>query len=263
MMHAQSNAIDVTVKGRGIPVLFLPVFACSGSVWDETVNNLNPGFQAHQVTYAGFDNVKPIAMPWYPSLKEALKQYIINQNMQQVYIVGHSMGGNLATDLAVALPDRVTKILIVDALPYMRELMMPGVPADKIVYDAPYNKQMLNMDSNAQKQYVNMMAGNMTNNKAGADTIARWMLKADRETFVYGYVDLLKMDLRDELSNIKADVLILGASFPNIDVVKGNYEKQYAKLAKKEMVFANNSKHFIMFDEPSWFYAQTNSFMKK
>jgi pimeloyl-ACP methyl ester carboxylesterase len=263
MVYAQSKAIDVSVKGSGIPVLFLPGFACAGSVWDETVKNLAPGFQAHLVTYAGFNNVSPIPMPWYPALKEALKQYIIDQHMQQVYIVGHSMGGNLATDLAIALPDRVTKILLVDAIPCMRELMMPGVPADKIVYDAPYNKQMLNMDENAMKQYVNMMMGNMTNSKAGADTISQWMMKADRKTFVYGYVDLLKLDLRDALPQIKADVLILGASFPSKDIVKANYEKQYANLAKKEIVFANNSKHFIMYDEPAWFYAQTNTFLKK
>jgi pimeloyl-ACP methyl ester carboxylesterase len=263
MVHAQSKAINVSVKGSGIPVLFLPGFACPGSVWDETVKNLAPGFQAHLVTYAGFNKVSPIPMPWYPALKEALKQYIINQHMKQVYIVGHSMGGSLATDLAIALPDRVTKILLVDAIPCMRELMMPGVPADKIEYDAPYNKQMLNMDSAAQRQYATMMANNMTNNKAGSDSIVQWMLKADRRTFVYGYVDLLKLDLRNELPKIKADVLILGASFPNKEVVQANYEKQYAQLINKEMVFASNSKHFIMYDQPDWFYTQTNRFLKK
>ncbi|TAD81732.1 MAG: alpha/beta hydrolase [Bacteroidetes bacterium] len=263
MVHAQSNAINVSVKGSGMPVLFLPGFACPGSVWDETVNNLTPGFQAHLVTYAGFNGVSPIPMPWYPALKEALKQYIIDQQMQQVYIVGHSMGGNLATDLAAALPERVTKILLVDAIPCMRELMMPGVPAEGVGYEAPYNTQMLNMDENAIKQYANMMASNMTNNKTGKDSIMQWMVKADRKTFVYGYVDLLKLDLRSALPSIKADVLILGASFPSKEVVQANYEKQYAQLTKKQIVLANNSKHFIMYDEPTWFYAQTNTFLKK
>ncbi len=261
--YAQPKAIEVTVKGNGIPVLFLPGFACAGSVWDETVNHLQPGFQTHQFTYAGFNNVTPIPMPWYPALKEALKKYITDQNLQQVYIVGHSMGGNLATDLAAEMPERVSKILLVEAIPCMRDLMMPGVSADMVAYDAPYNKQMLSMDSTAQKQYATMMAANMTNNKEGSKIIIQWMLLADRETFVYGYVDLLKLDLRDKLPQIKAEVLILGASFPDKEVVKANYEKQYAKLAKKEMVFANNSKHFIMYDEPSWFYEQTNTFLKK
>jgi pimeloyl-ACP methyl ester carboxylesterase len=260
---AQSPAISVKVSGQGTPLIFLPGFACPGSVWDSTVKNLEPGYQAHLVTYAGFDNLKPIPMPWYPALKEALAQYILNQKMEKVYIVGHSMGGNLATDLANALPDRVTKILLVDAIPCMRELMMPGVPAEAIVYDAPYNKQMINMDSNAMKQYTTMMAGNMTNDKENANKIAKWMMMADRETYVYGYVDLLKLDLRPDLSKIKADVLILGATFPSKEIVQANYEKQYANLAKKEIAFAENSKHFIMFDAPEWFYAQTNAFLKK
>jgi pimeloyl-ACP methyl ester carboxylesterase len=260
---AQSHAIKVDVNGSGLPVLFLPGFACSGSVWNETVANLNTGFQAHVVTYAGFDNVPAIDLPWYQALKEALVTHIKSLNSPQVYIVGHSMGGNLATDLAIALPDKVSKILLVDAIPCMRELMMPGVSADMIAYDAPYNQQMLNMDSAAQRKYANMMATNMTNSRAGEDSICKWMMMADRETFVYGYVDLLKLDLRDKLPNIKADVLILGASFPSKEVVQANYEKQYANLPKKEIKFADNSKHFIMYDAPDWFYEQTNTFLRK
>lgn len=262
-MFAQSNAIKVQVKGEGIPVLFLPGFACSGAVWNSTINQLSPGMQAHVVTYAGFDGVAPIEMPWYPALKAALIAYVQQLKAQQVYVVGHSMGGNLATELAASLPEKVTKIVLVDAIPCMREVMMPGVPAESIVYDAPYNQQMIKMDSTAMQQYARMMAGNMTNNKEAAETITQWAMQADRTTYVYGYVDLLKLDLRNELPKIKADVLILGAPFPNKEIVAANYAKQYAQLAQKQMEFASNSKHFIMYDAPEWLIAQTNAFLTK
>lgn len=260
---AQSNAIHVQIKGEGTPVLLLPGFACDGAVWNTTVAQLEPGYAAHIVTYAGFGNVPAIDTPWYPKLKEALIAYVQQLPGNPVYVVGHSMGGNLATELAATLPHKITKIILVDAIPCMRELMMPGVAADNLVYDASYNRQMLQMDSTAMLQYARMMAGNMTNSSTGAATITQWMLQAHRPTFVYGYVDLLKLDLRSTLPNIQADVLILAATFPDPTVVAANYEKQYAQLPNKTMAFAPNSKHFIMYDAPEWFSMQTNAFLKK
>jgi pimeloyl-ACP methyl ester carboxylesterase len=87
-------------------------------------------------------------------------------------------------------------------------------------------------------------------------------MHADRKTYVYGYTDLLKLDLREKLSSLNAKTLILGASFPDKKVVAENYEKQYANLKTKQIEIANDSKHFIMFDQPAWFYDKVNAFLK-
>ena len=56
-----------------------------------------------------------------------------------VHLIGHSMGGNLAAELAADLPERIGRVIIVDALPCMRCVMMPGVPAEAVSDDAPPN----------------------------------------------------------------------------------------------------------------------------
>ncbi|HET9054648.1 MAG TPA: alpha/beta hydrolase, partial [Cyclobacteriaceae bacterium] len=91
--------------------------------------------------------------------------------------------------------------------------------------------------------------------------IKSWILEADRTTYVYGYTDLLKLDLRPALANIKIPVLILGAPFPNKEVVTPNFEKQYANLSNKTITIAPEGKHFIMFDQPEWLYTQINTFL--
>ena len=101
----------------------------------------------------------------------------------------------------------------------------------------------------------------MTFNTAKKDILTNWMLEADRETWVYGYTDLLKLDLRNSLSNVACETLILGASFPNEEIAKENYEKQYSKLPNKTILMAPKSKHFIMFDQPEWFYETVNNFL--
>ena len=93
------------------------------------------------------------------------------------------------------------------------------------------------------------------------EKLANWILEADRETYVYGYTDLLKLDLRNKLKNIKCNTLVVGASFPDVKVAKENFEKQYSNLSNKKIVMASKSKHFVMLDQPEWFYKIANEFL--
>ncbi|MBL4606146.1 MAG: alpha/beta hydrolase [Flavobacteriaceae bacterium] len=256
----QYKAIQSEVIGKGKPILFLPGFTTPGSIWKETLSHLKIEREAHLISYAGFNGIKPIEAPWYSSIKKEIIAYIKDKNLQEVEIIGHSMGGTLATDIAAELPRIVKKIILVDALPCMREVMMPGVPAESLQYESPYNKRILEMNEEQFKGMATMMSSNMTNTKAKIATVTNWILEADRKTYVYGYTDLLKLDLRDELFKVKAKALILGAPTYGA-IAKETMEKQYANLAEKTIVMAPEGKHFIMFDQPDWFYKKINAFL--
>ncbi len=261
LLWAQS-AISVQISGKGAPVLFLPGFATPGEVWTKTAAQM-PKHRAYLVTYAGFGGLSPIAMPWYEQVKAELIAYITSNKLQKLTLVGHSMGGNLALDLAASLPDRITKVVIVDALACMRDIMMPGVPAEALAYESPYNKQLLAMDAAAQSAYLDQMMQGMVSKAEDQAQVKAWMAKADRQTFVYGYVDLLKLDNRPLLPAIKAPVLLMVAGQPYGQTALENMQKQYEKLANKKFAFAANSKHYIMLDEPEWFIKELLSFISK
>lgn len=260
-LFGQNHAIRVSKEGNGSAILFFPGFTTPGSVWKETVKSLKGKYQSHLLSYAGFNGIAPIKMPWYESIKNETLQYIANENLSDIIIIGHSMGGTLAIDIAATIPAKVKKIILVDALPCMRDLMMPGVSADQIKYESPYNQQMLKQTPEVIAQNAKMMAEFMTMTKEKVDTLVRWSTIADRETFVYGYTDLLKLDLRDTLAHVTAKTLILGASFPDEKTVAATFEKQFAKLRNRTLTIAPASKHFIMFDQPQWFYDQVNTFL--
>ena len=260
---SQPPAFRMVKTGKGTPVILLPGFATPGSVWNETVANLKGDYQKHIVTYAGFDGVAPIDTPWYSHIKSALIEYIDNEKLTNIVIIGHSMGGTLAADLAAQVPDKVSKLVLVDALPCMREVMMPGVSAAQIQYNSPYNNQQLSQSAEVFRNNAVMMAGYMASNQINIDSLTNWMVAADRKTYVYGYTDLLRLDVRDVLNKVKAETLILGAPVPYGETaVKANLEKQYEQLKEKTILIAPNSKHFIMFDQPTWFYEQVNTFLK-
>ena len=261
-VFCQAKAFQVVKSGKGNPVLFLPGFTTPGSVWNETIAHLSSKKETHIISYAGFNGIAAIDTPWYAAIKEQLVQYIVKEKLSHLTIIGHSMGGTLAIDIAATLPAKVDKLILVDALPCLRELMMPGVSASQILYNSPYNSKLLQMSDTSFRKTATMMAKGMTLNNSKKDTLVAWMMEADRKTYVFGYVDLLKLDLRETLKLVKAKTLIIGAPNTNAEVTKANFDKQYANLAFKTIEMAVNSNHFIMFDQPAWFYNQVNSFLK-
>jgi pimeloyl-ACP methyl ester carboxylesterase len=107
------------------------------------------------------------------------------------------------------------------------------------------------------------MSQNMTTIPSKVEVLTNWAIQADRKTYVFGYTDLLKLDLRDKLATINTPTLILGGSFPNKEMVDATYQKQYANLKNKAVIIADGSKHFIMFDQPEWLYTQVNNYLKR
>lgn len=261
--NAQTKAIHIEKQGKGQPVLFLPGFITPGTMWNETVQNLKGKNEVHLISYAGFNGLEPIPMPWYATIKDELLKYVQENGLKNIKIVGHSMGGNLAIDLASALGKKVNRVVIVDALACMREVMMPGVPAASLQYESKYNQQMLQATDEMFAKTATMMAQGMTTPAEKQELIKSWILAADRKTYVYGYTDLLKLDVRPQLTSVTAPVLILGAPFPAKEVVLSNFEKQYSGLANKKIEIAPSGKHYIMFDEPQWFCDQLNAFFAK
>ncbi|WP_051210005.1 alpha/beta fold hydrolase [Gelidibacter mesophilus] len=247
--------------GQGKPILFLPGFTASGSVWKETVANLSIDRKSYLFSYAGFNGNEPIEMPWYETIKNGFVDYITQNNLTDIIVVGHSMGGNLAVDIASELPNRVSKLVIVDALPFMKDVMVPDVPIEMLDYDTLYNQQTIAMPDADFANMASMMASMMATDSTNQETLKNWMIEADRKTWAYGYTDLLKLDLRPTLKNITCETLIIGASFPDVAIAKENYEKQYANLLEKKLIMASNSKHFVMMDEPEWFYKTLNNFI--
>lgn len=257
------SAISVVKSGKGKSIIFLPGFTSPGSVWDETILSLDGNYEKHVVSYAGFNGLAPIGTPWYAPIREQLIEYIISEKLTNVTIIGHSMGGNLAIEIAAKLADQVTGLVLVESIPCMRELMMPGVPANALQYDSPYNNQMLSMNEVAFKQMVQNMTQNMTNNVDKLSVLTDWSMAADRETYVYGYTDLLKLDLRPVLSEMTTETLILGATFPTKEIVQTTYDNQYANLKNKKILLADDSKHFVMFDQLEWLSTQINDYLSR
>lgn len=260
---AQDYPFQVSIKGKGQPILLLPGFACTGAVWDETVAALSKDYECHIFTFAGFGDVPAVELPWLPKIKSGLSQYVKDKELENPIIIGHSLGGTLALCLATEASNPFEQIIVVDGLPASGALMIPNFNSDEIIYDTPYNKQMVEMKEESFKFMAQQMAQGMMLNTDKKALVTNWMLQADRETYVYGYTDLLKLDLREDLASISIPVTILAATSPyGKEMAKLTYNNQFSKLSNYTIHFAENAAHFIMYDQPEWFMKNLNNILQ-
>ncbi|MDY2587983.1 alpha/beta fold hydrolase [Winogradskyella aquimaris] len=246
--------IHVEVSGNGNPIIFIPGFTVPGEVWNPVVKELEKTYECHVVTLAGFGGKAPIGFPWLPKVNDALQNYISKNNLENATIIGHSLGGTIATWLACRENSKVSNIIIVDALPAAGALMIPDFNPDNLAYDSPYNNQQLAMDDAQFEQMATMMSQGMSMNKEAQEDIKKWIMTSDRKTYVYGYTDYLKLDLREDLKNINIPTTIIAAPQPfGKEVVTKNYQDQYANLKDYNFILAEDAAHFVMLDQPEWF----------
>lgn len=250
------EAFQVKVTGKGNPVLLFPGFACTGEIFDETVKALSINNECHVFTFAGFGAVPAMEMPWLPKIKDQVVAYVKTKKLNKPVIIGHSLGGTLGLWLAATNQSLFKKVIAVDALPCNGAVMMPNYDASTIVYESPYSKQMLQLDTASFRKQAQQQVGFMMLNKDKQTKVVDMMLQADRKTYVYGYIDLLKLDLRNDIAGIQIPVVVLAATNPNKAMVEKTYNEQYAKLGNKVIHYADKSAHFVMYDQPEWYISK-------
>lgn len=259
--HFAQDAIHIKIEGEGKPLLFLPGFANSTEVWNETIKHLEGDYQYHLVDYAGFNGLPPIETPWLPQVKKAILNYIVQNDLKDVTIIGHSLGGTLALYLAAELGDRVEKIIVVDGLPNTAGLMFPNQESGSYSYDNPYANSQLTMPEDNFKQIISQQVQMMCKNVDKHEIITQWMINTDRKTYVHGYIDYLNFDATTHLKNINSEVYILAATSYGKAQTEQVYKSQYQNLEKYDIRYAEDAAHYIMFDQPEWFYKQLDEIL--
>lgn len=256
------TAFKVEVKGKGAPILLFPGFGCTGEVWNETVAALSKNYECHVFTFAGFGDVPAIEGPWLSTIKNEVVSYVKTKKLKNAVLIGHSLGGTLSLWLAAEETNLFKKLILVDALPASAALMIPNYKGEAIPYDNPQSKMMLVMDEKAFNAMNAQSTSYMCLNKEKQKTISQWMDVADRKTYVYGYIDMLNLDLRKEIAKIKIPVVILAATNPDLATVQNTYKAQYENLPSVKIYYAANAAHFVMYDQPEWFMEKVKTELK-
>ena len=115
------------VVGEGKPLVLLHGLSGSGRWWQGNVPFLARRFRVHVVDLIGFgaSRGQPFALRRAGGL---LAKWLDTLALEEAGVVGHSMGGFIAADLAINHPGRLAQLVLLDAavLPIARPLVRHG-----------------------------------------------------------------------------------------------------------------------------------------
>ena len=252
---------EVLKTGNGDQsIIFIPGFASSGDVWNETKATFESDFTCYTLTMAGFAGRKAQPNASFENWKNGIANYIKENNIEKPILVGHSMGGGLALAIAADYPDLISKIVVVDAIPCLAALNDSAFISKENNDCSATVNQMTGMTND---QFYDMQKKTMPRLLADAsklDMVVDWSVKSDRTTFGQMYCDFFNIDLREKITQIKCPALILLESyFINL---KPAIEGQYKNLKTANFQYATTGLHFIMYDDTAWYMGQLNNFLK-
>jgi len=112
-MHLHSNII-----GEGHPFIILHGFLGMGDNWKTLAKQFSTlGFQVHLVDQRNHGRSFHDSEFNYEVLAEDLQAYCSFHNLEDIVLLGHSMGGKTAMLFAVLHPEIVSKLIIADIAP--------------------------------------------------------------------------------------------------------------------------------------------------
>lgn len=269
--HAHAaDRMTVTVTGKGPDVILIPGLASSGAVWDATVKQLSTTHRVHVVQVAGFAGA-PVAGnaegAVVEPLVEAVDGYIKSAKLKSPAVIGHSMGGFTGLLLARRHPEDISRLMIVDSLPFFAVLFSPAATVESVKPQAAMMRDgivAMAPDAFAAQQAATVQR--FVKSPEGLKLVLDWSKASSQPVVARAMYDLLTTDARGELAAIKTPVTLLYAfdastGFP-AQMVDKTYADAYAALPGVALKRVDDARHFIMLDQPQAFATAVETFLK-
>ncbi|MBB5711615.1 alpha/beta fold hydrolase [Sphingomonas xinjiangensis] len=257
----ESDRISVTVEGTGPDVILIPGLASSREVWAGLAARLRQGHRLHLVQVAGFAGLPAVPDPdgrVAAPTTEAIANYIRRERLTAPTIIGHSLGGEVALMLGARYPDRVGRLLIVDALPFYSLLIDPAATSDSVKPQAAvFRNAMLAAPATQAEAMQSASIARLAKTEAVRPALIAAGIRSDRKTVIDATYELMTTDLRPELGRITAPVEVVYAYDPIYGVPASNidatFRNAYASTPHVSFKRIDGSFHFVMLDQPEAF----------
>jgi pimeloyl-ACP methyl ester carboxylesterase len=116
-----SATISYQVAGVGPPIVLLHGLAGSSRWWQRNVRHLALKFRVYVVDLIGFGASGGLHPLSFDEVAGYLTAWMDRLDIWRTSIIGHSMGGLVAADLAANSPDRIARLVLVDAAAFLIE----------------------------------------------------------------------------------------------------------------------------------------------
>lgn len=210
------------VAGEGRPVVLVHGLSGSTQWWAKNVDALAEHFCVYTIDLIGFGENRGKHPFILDEASRLIVRWMEHLGIERTHLIGHSMGGFIAADLAADAPDRVERLVLVDAagLPFNPNYTIHARGLARAVRYLP-------------RDFV--------------PVLMRDALRAGPKTMTSAIRQILRSDLRHKLTQIHLPTLVIWGEYDTLIPVEVGRELSKA-LSDVEFVVLPGAGHNPMWD---------------
>lgn len=255
-------------RGTGpITMILIPGLSCDWSVYESFMARNATKYRMFAVTLPGFGcsnppelaaGASPMDSPWLQNAQAAILKFIEVQKLDKPVIIGHSMGGNLAIQLAALHGDKIKCAISIDGLPVFPP-PQPGQPDTRearAAMVAQFTSMMKSMPEESWPAGQKQSVARMVTDPVRAKEIGEICSLVPKDTTMEYMLELVGSDLRPMLSKVQVPLLVISAISDDMGpemaaVMRKAVAGEFADASPSvKLVTIEDSRHFIMDDHP-------------
>ncbi|MEJ2208236.1 MAG: alpha/beta hydrolase [Anaerolineae bacterium] len=250
------GVVHYEAYGRGKPVILLHGWLGSWGCWLGTMEALSSQYRAYALDFWGFGESDKRRESYEISDFVALvDQFMERMGIERAPVIGHSMGGTVALNLALDKPRRVEKVSVVGSPVDGRSLnvflKLAGQPwIAFLVWNSPALLRL------GIKLFAPWIAASW---HEWYDLLMRDLSKMTLESFLWSIHSLHRTDLRPRLGTLRMPSL--GVYGRGDKIVDPRQSELFTRIANSRVELLDASRHFPMLDEPESFHSIVLSFL--
>lgn len=243
-------------EGKGFPIVLIHGTASSLHTWNDWTTELTQTNRVIRMDLPAFGITGPNKNADY-SIKaytQFLHQFLTKINVDKFYIAGNSLGGNIAWNYAAEYPEKIEKLILVDASglptnkpqPAIFKMAKTPILSSLFLYVTP--KMFI-------KKNMKEVYGDET--KINDDLVTRYHKMALRVGNRQAFIDRAKIDFKlggkanlEKLKSIQTPTLLIWGAKDNWIPLKSVGIKMDSILPNSKLVVLENSGHVPMEENP-------------
>ena len=258
--------VHYRIEGKGMPILLVHGTGSSLHTWDDWTLKLKENYQVIRMDLPAFGLTGPNKTGDYSIEKytQFLEEFVAQLKLDSMILAGNSLGGNIAWNYASKKPEKVQKLILVDASglptnkpqPWIFKMAKTPVLSNLFLYITP--KSII--EDNLKQVYED-------DTKITDALIARFHDLTLREGNRKAFIERAKIDFtpseaskKEQLQNLQTPTLLIwGAKDAWIPLENG--KRMDALLPNSKLVVLQNSGHVPMEENPTESFKVLNEFL--
>ncbi len=233
-------------------LVFLHYFGGSGESWNWVIEKLSGKYQCIAITLPGFGGSTPLKKPSIENYAQYIQKELQSKEVTRYTLIGHSMGGKIALEIASAAPpDSVQQVILIAPSPPTfeptpekeKERMLhhtePGV-AEKLVKSAV--KKTL-----SEEQYFLAL---------------KTQLSTDPATWQWWILDGMNHSIAEKLHHLSIPVTILASEDDPVISTELINNQIVPYINNAELISTKGIGHLSPLEDPEWIAEQIVSAIK-